>query len=87
MENSIRSIMEYVCETLAFEKMTFSKCRDAHILRATVTPFARRGEAYIQPCFYHQSDPQLGIVFALAPSLHLSGVIPPLISSSILGPY
>ena len=22
------------------------------------------------PCFYHQSHPQLGIVFALAPSLH-----------------
>ena len=48
MENSIRSIMEYACETLAFEKMTFSKCRDAHILRAAVTPFSRRGEAYIQ---------------------------------------
>ena len=48
MENSIRSIMEYLCETLAFEKMTFSKCRDSHILRASVTPFARRGEAYIQ---------------------------------------
>ena len=42
MENSIRSIMEYACETLAFEKMTFSKCRDAHILRATVMPFSRR---------------------------------------------
>ena len=24
----------------------------------------------IEPCFYHQSHPQLGIVFALAPSLH-----------------
>ena len=24
----------------------------------------------IRPCFYHQSHPQLGIVFALAPSLH-----------------
>ena len=24
----------------------------------------------IGPCFYHQSQPQLGIVFALAPSLH-----------------
>ena len=24
----------------------------------------------IGPCFYHQSHPQLGIVFALAPSLH-----------------
>src|SRR5574337_960813 len=23
-----------------------------------------------QPCFYHQSHPQLGILFALAPSLH-----------------
>ena len=38
-------------------------------------------------CFYHQSHPQLGIVFALAPSLILSGVISPLISSSILGTY
>ena len=34
----------------------------------------------------HQSHPQLGIAFALAPSL-LSGVIFPLISSSILGAY
>ena len=24
----------------------------------------------IRPCFYHQSHPQLGILFALAPSLH-----------------
>ena len=24
----------------------------------------------IRPCFYHQSHPQLTIVFALAPSLH-----------------
>ena len=48
MENSIRSIMEYLCGTLAFEKITYSKCLDSHILRASVTPFARRGEAYIQ---------------------------------------
>ena len=41
----------------------------------------------IGPCFYHQSHPQLGIVFALAPSLHSSGVISPVISSSILGLY
>ena len=41
----------------------------------------------IGPCFYHQSHPQLGIVFALAPCLHSSGVISPLISSSILGTY
>ena len=40
----------------------------------------------IRPCFYHQSHPQLGIVFALAPSLH-SGVISPLISCSILDTY
>ena len=40
----------------------------------------------IRPCFYHQSHPQLGTVFALAP-VHLSGVISPLISSSILGTY
>ena len=39
------------------------------------------------PCFYHQSHPQLGIVFALTLSIILSGVISPLISSSILGMY
>ncbi len=48
MENSIHSIMDYVCETLAFEKITFSKCRDASVLRAVATPFSRRGEAYVQ---------------------------------------
>ena len=37
--------------------------------------------------FYHQSLPQLGIVFALAPSFILSVVISPLIFSSILGTY
>ena len=37
--------------------------------------------------FHHQSHPHLGVVFALAPSLHLSGVISPLFSSSILGIY
>ena len=36
----------------------------------------------IRPCFYQQSHQQLGISFALAPSLHSS-----LISSSILGTY
>ena len=41
----------------------------------------------IGPCFYHQSHPQLGIVFALAHPFILSGVISPLISSSILGTY
>ena len=40
----------------------------------------------IGPCFYHQSHPQLGIVFALASSLH-SGVISSLIFSSLLGTY
>ena len=40
----------------------------------------------IELYFHHQSHPQLDIVFALAPSL-LSGVISPLISSSILGTY
>ena len=40
----------------------------------------------IGPCFYHQSHPQLGILFALAPSL-LCGVISPLFSSSILDTY
>ena len=39
-----------------------------------------------RPCFYHQSHPQLGIVFALVPCI-LPGVISPLISSSILGIY
>ena len=37
--------------------------------------------------FHHQSHPHLGVVFALAPSLHFSGVISPLISSSISGTY
>ena len=41
----------------------------------------------IGPWFYHQSHPQLGIVFALATSLIISGVISPPISSSILGTY
>ena len=35
----------------------------------------------IEPCFYHQSHPQLGLPFTV------SGVISPLISSSILGTY
>ena len=35
----------------------------------------------IGPCFYHQSHPQLGVPFIL------SGVISPLISSSIFGTY
>ena len=35
----------------------------------------------------NQSHSQLGVVFALAPSLHLSEVISPLISSYILGTY
>ena len=37
--------------------------------------------------FHHQSYPQLGVVFALALSLHSSRIISPLISSSILGTY
>ena len=41
----------------------------------------------IRPCLYHQSHPQLCIVFVLAPSLHSFWVISPLISSSILGTY
>ncbi len=48
MENSIRSIMEYLCQTRAFEKITFSKCREAQVMRTAAVPFARRGEAYIQ---------------------------------------
>ena len=36
--------------------------------------------------FHHKSYPQLGVIFALAPSLH-SGVISPLFSSSTLGTY
>ena len=41
----------------------------------------------IGPCFYHQSHPQLGVVFAWFHPFILSGVISPLISSSILGTY
>ena len=37
--------------------------------------------------FHHQLYPQLGVVFALAPSLHSFWVISPLIFSSILGTY
>lgn len=54
MENSIRSIMEYCTSTLAFEKIVFSKHRDTQdtagggILRTVASPFAKRGEAYIQ---------------------------------------
>ena len=40
-----------------------------------------------RPCFYHQSHPQLGIVFVWLHPFILSGVISPLISSSILGTY
>ena len=39
------------------------------------------------PCFYHQSHPQLGIVFALAPSLHSFWSYFSTVSSSILGTY
>ena len=41
----------------------------------------------IRVYFHHQSHPQLCVVFSLAPSLHFSGFISPLISSSILGTY
>ena len=41
----------------------------------------------IRPCFYHQSHPQLGVVFVWLHPFILSGVISPLISSSILGTY
>ena len=37
--------------------------------------------------FHPQSHPQLGVVFVLALSLHYSGVISTLISSSILGTW
>ena len=38
-------------------------------------------------CFYHQSHPHLGIVFAFLHPLILFGVVSPLISSSILCTY
>ena len=41
----------------------------------------------IRPCFYHQSHPQLGVVFAWLHPFILFGVISPLISCSILGTY
>ena len=34
MENSIPSIMEYLCGTRAFDKITFSKCRDSEAVYA-----------------------------------------------------
>ena len=40
----------------------------------------------IESCFQHQSHPQLGVVFALAPSFHSFWSSPPF-SSSILGTY
>ena len=39
------------------------------------------------PCFYHQSHPQLGMFLIWLHPFILSGVISPLISSSILGTY
>lgn len=50
MENSIRSIMEYLCQTMLFEKITFSKSRDTEktIIRTVATPFEKRGTAYVQ---------------------------------------
>ena len=56
-------------------------------LQLTLTEVRKIALYSIGPCFFHQSHPQLDIVFALAPSRHLSGVISPLISSSILGTY
>ena len=41
----------------------------------------------IGPSFYHQSHPQLCIVFALVPSLHSFWSYSPLIARSILGTY
>ena len=41
----------------------------------------------IGPCFYNQLHPQLGIVFALVPSLHSFCSFSPLISCSVLGTY
>ena len=41
----------------------------------------------IGPCFHHRSYPQLGVVLLWLHLFILSGVISPLISSSILGTY
>ena len=41
----------------------------------------------IRPCFYHQSHPQMGVVVFWFLLFILSGVISPLISSSILHTY
>ena len=41
----------------------------------------------IRPWFYHQSHPELGVVFLWLHPFILSGVTSPLISSSILGTY
>ena len=51
MENNIRSIMEYLCRTAAFEKITFSRRREKatpEILRETAVPFRKRGGLYVQ---------------------------------------
>ena len=41
----------------------------------------------IGSCFYHQTHPQLGIIYLWLHPFILSGVISPLVSSSILGTY
>ena len=54
--------------TLAISCLTLPICLDSWIWQST---FLCNIALYsIGPCFYHQSHPQLGILFALAPSLH-----------------
>ena len=61
MENSIRSIMEYLTAHPTFDKITFSKCRDkeAGILRACAKPFLRRGDVYVQIETFHEDGKAL----------------------------
>ena len=54
--------------TLAISCLTTSICLDSWTWHSR---FLCNIAVYsIGPCFYHQSHPQLGIVFALTPSLH-----------------
>ena len=70
--------------TLAISCLTSSNCLDSWTWHSR---FLCNISLYsIRPCFYHQLQPQLAVVFALAPSLP-SGVISPLISSSMLSTY
>lgn len=61
MENSIRSIMEYLCSTLSFDKITFSKFRDksSGTIRAVAAALVLRKTPYIQIETFHEDGKAL----------------------------